>query len=468
MIIEHHKNYILKGGLFMSDKMKKSYSGLDYSKFIIPSLIGIILFMIPFKYEGEYTIPVAMLSNLLSGILGNSLPTIITLLITFTGIMTIIYKLFKPSFIENSKELKGLFDVNTFWFGVRILAMVLVILTYFKIGPEWIWSEDTGGLLLEGLLTTLLAIFFFAAFLLPLLLNFGLLEFVGSMLTPVMRPIFKLPGRSSIDCITSWLGDGTIGVLLTNNQYEEGYYSTREASVIATTFSAVSITFSLVVLDEVGLAHMFLPYYLAVTFAGIVAAIIIPRMPPLSRKDDNYLKEINRDNMENVPAEYTPYTWGVNQAIETANENMDINRFVKSGLHNVLEMWIGVVPVIMAFGTVAAIIANFTPVFSWLGMPFTPILNLLKIPFAAEASQTMIVGFADMFLPSVIGASIESELTRFVIAGVSVTQLIYLSEVGAVILGSKIPISPLELFVIFIQRTLVTLPIIALVGHLLF
>lgn len=452
----------------MSDKAKKKYSSTDYSRFLLPSLIGIILFMIPLKFQGEYTIPVAILSKGVAGLLEPALPTIITLLITFTGIMTIIYKIAKPSFIENSKELKGLFNVNTFWFIVRIIGMLLVILTYLEVGPEWIWNENTGGLLLHGLLTTLLTIFFFAAFLLPLLLDFGLLEFVGSMLTPVMRPIFKLPGRSSIDCITSWLGDGTIGVLLTNNQYEEGYYSTREASVIATTFSAVSITFALVVLDEVGLVQHFVPYYLAVTFAGVVAAIIVPRIPPLSNKKDDYLTNVNRDNMENVPQGYTPFTWGLDQAIEKAKDSTDLSGFVKGGLHNVLEMWIGVMPVIMAFGTMAVILAEFTPIFTWLGMPFIPILKLLNIPYAVEASQTMIIGFADMFLPAVIGASIESELTRFVIAAVSVTQLIYLSEVGAVILGSKIPVNVVELFVIFIERTLITLPIIALIGHVLF
>ncbi len=307
-------------------------------------------------------------------------------------------------------------------------------------------------------------------FLLPLLLDFGLLEFVGSMLTPVMRPLFLLPGRSSIDCMASWLGDGTIGVLLTNKQYEDGYYSTREAAVISTTFSAVSITFSLVVLNQVGLKEYFVPYYLAILLAGVVAAIIVPRIPPLSRKPDNYLTEVNRDNMENVPEGYTPYTWGgLNQAVEKAKHGgANLGQFMTNGLFNVLEMWIGVLPVIMAFGTVATIIAEVTPVFTWLGIPFIPILKLFRIPYAVEASQTMIIGFADMFLPSVIGASIPSELTRFVIAGVSVTQLIYLSEVGAVILGSKIPVSVGELFIIFIQRTLVTLPIIALVGHILF
>lgn len=451
----------------MSNK-QSSHKSSDYLRFLIPSIIGILLFMVPLKYQGEFTIPVAILSGLVSGVLENYLALIVTLFISITGVVTIWYKVAKPKFIEESKELKGLFNVSTFWFIVRVVGMILAILTYFEIGPEWIWNENTGGLLLHGLLTTLLTIFFFAAFLLPLLLDFGLLEFIGSLLTPIMRPVFRLPGRSAIDCITSWLGDGTIGVLLTNNQYEEGYYTTREASVIATTFSAVSITFSLVVLAEVGLVQYFLPYYLTVTFAGVVAAIIIPRIPPLSRKKDNYFDGVGKENMEVIPQGYTPYTWGVEQAVVKAKKGSNVGEFIKSGLHNVLEMWVGVMPVIMAFGTIAVIIAEFTSIFTWLGMPFIPILNLLKIPFATEASQTMIIGFADMFLPSVIGASIESELTRFVIAAVSVTQLIYLSEVGAIILGSKIPVSPLELFVIFIQRTLVTLPIIAIVAHMLF
>jgi nucleoside recognition membrane protein YjiH len=34
-----------------------------------------------------------------------------------------------------------------------------------------------------------------------------------------------------------------VGVLITSRQYEEGFYSRREATVISTTFSVVSITF---------------------------------------------------------------------------------------------------------------------------------------------------------------------------------------------------------------------------------
>ena len=153
-------------------------------------------------------------------------------------------------------------------------------------GPEAIWSENTGGLLLSetGLVTFLFTIFLFAGILLPLLLNFGLLEFFGTMMVKVMRPLFKIPGRSSIDALTSWIGDGTIGVLLTSKQYEEGFYTKKEAAIIGTTFSVVSITFSIVIIEEVGLGAYFLPFYGTVVLTGLILAFIMPRIYPLVRK----------------------------------------------------------------------------------------------------------------------------------------------------------------------------------------
>lgn len=440
----------------------------DYLRFILPSTIGILLFMIPFKYNGDTTITVALFSNIITQLFSDKLPFIITAFICITGILSIIYRLYKPSFIYKSNFLKSIFDINTFWLLTRCVAMIIAIMVCFKIGPEWIWSDDTGTLILYDLLPTLFCMFLFAGFLLPLLTDFGLLEFIGVLLTNFMRPIFTLPGRSSIDCIASWVGDGTIGVTLTNKQYEEGYYTTREAAVIATAFSAVSITFCLVILSQVNLEHMFLPYYLSVTCAGIFAALILPRIPPLSKKPDKYVGNTKKDTTEDIPTNLTSLQWGSLLAVNKAVENRGIKKFITHGVQTVLDMWLSVVPVIMAFGSIALIIAEYTPLFQWLGIPFIPILKLLRIPYAKEASQTMIVGFADMFLPSVIGAKIPSELTRFVIAGVSVTQLLYLSEVGAVILGSKIPVSLGEMFVIFLQRTLITLPIIALTAHLIF
>jgi nucleoside recognition membrane protein YjiH len=211
---------------------------------------------------------------------------------------------------------------------------------------------------------------------------------------------------------------------------------------------------------------MFLPFYLIVSFAGIVAAMIVPRIPPLSKIPNTYYTDV--PHQEDVPAGMTARKYGLQLALEKAEKSPGFVGFCKNGVENVLEMWLGTIPVVMAMGTVALIIAEFTPVFDILGMPFIPLYQLLQIPEAQAASETVIVGFADMFLPSVIGASIESEMTRFVVAATSVTQLIYMSEIGSIIMGSKVPISFWKLFVIFLERTVVTLPIIALFAHLLF
>ena len=329
-------------------------------------------------------------------------------------------------------------------------------------------EQSTGQMLLGDLLHVLFAVFLFAGLFLPLLMNFGLLELFGTIMTKVMRPLFRLPGRSSIDSLASWIGDGTIGVLITSKQYENGYYTKREAAVIGTTFSVVSITFSLVIIGEVDLKHMFVPFYGTVLAAGFIAALIMPRIPPLSKKEDTYIHEKTEKISESVPTGENILTYSYKQALDRAKKEKSVYQFLKEGGQNILDMWMGVAPVVMAFGLIALIIAETTPLFQWLGLPFVPLLELLQIPSAKEASETILIGFADMFLPSILASSIEEEITRFIIAALSVTQLIYMSEVGGLLLGSKVPVSFKDLTVIFLLRTLITLPVITLIAHLIF
>ena len=453
----------------MKNITKDKFSINDSLAFIIPSLIGILLFMIPIKFNGEITIPVALMSKFLANLLGDYLTAIITLTVCISAILSIIARVFKPDFITKNEFLNTLFNVKPLWIISRTLGAVFCLLSLFNFGPEIIRSSGTGAFVLNDLLTILFTIFLFAGLLLPLLLNFGLLEFFGAILTKIMRPVFTLPGRSSIDCITSWLGDGTLGILLTNKQYEEGFYSKREAAIISTTVSAVSITFSLIVIDTVGLSHLFIPFYVTVTLSGIVAAIILPRIYPLRKIPNTYYNNKEQKDDETIPNGHTSFSWGYNKAIVKAGNNPGAKAFLIDGIKNVLDMWLGVLPVVMAFATIALIIAEYTSVFQILGLPFIPFLNLLQVPEAIAASQTLVVGFADMLLPSVLAAnSITSDMTKFIVACTSVSQLIYMSEVGGVLLGSKIPVSLKHLLIIFVERTLITLPVIVLIANIIF
>nr|WP_232847191.1 YjiH family protein [Shewanella nanhaiensis] len=425
--------------------------------------------MTPISYQDAITIPIAIVSKGLQALLGTWLTAIVTGVVCFTAIATVVTKLLKPAFITQNAFLNSLLNVTPMWLIIRVLGAVFILLTFAQIGPEAIRSGDTGALVLNDLLPVLFCVFIFAGMLLPLLLNFGLLELFGTLLTKIMRPVFNLPGRSAIDCMASWLGDGSVGILMTSKQYEARFYTQREAAVIGTTFSAVSITFSLVVISQVKLEHMFVPFYLTVCFAGLMAAIIVPKLPPLSWKKDTYIDDTPRHpDDEVIPAGKGVLSWGVEQALNKASKAGGLKHTLTDGMKNVIDMVFGVIPVVMAIGTVALIVAEHTPIFDYLGMPFIPLLELLQVPEATAASKTIVVGFADMFLPSILASSIESDMTRFIIAAMSVTQLIYMSEVGALLIGSKIPVNILELFVVFILRTLVTLPIIAGVAHLIF
>ncbi len=122
-------------------------------------------------------------------------------------------------------------------------------------------------------------------------------------------------------------------------------------------------------------------------------------------------------------------------------------------------------PAVIAVGGAGLMIAEYTPILGWLTAPIVPVLELFRIPEAAAAAPALVAGFLDMFLPALLGAGIESELTRFIIGVISVTQLIYMSEIGILMIKCEIPLKFWHLLVIFLLRTIIGLPIVVAYAH---
>lgn len=444
-------------------------------RFAVPSLLGLLIFVAPIPDgSGAVTIPVALLAEGLQTLLQPALPWIAVAAMAVAGAGTLLWMIAHPRFMDH-RWVRLLFDTTPVWCGIRVVGLTLGIVAVLELGPDWLWGADTAGLILD-LVMIMFTVFFFAGLLLPLLLDFGLLEFAGVLLNKVMRPLFKVPGRSSVDALASWFGDATIGVLMTNQQYQKGLYTRREAAVLGTTFNVVSLTFTVVIMGMLGLQHQFLWFYLTIVIGGFVAAVIMPRIPPLSRIPDTYLVEEGTETTgaeavagasEPMGAVRGTFSRALTGALDRASQ-VRVAEVARRGATNVLEMWMGIIPVIMAVGTVAVIIAETTPLFEWLGYPLIPVLELMRVPEAEAASQTLLVGFADMLLPAVIGADITSEMTRFIIGCVSITQLIFMSEVGGLLLASKIPVRFHHLVAIFLLRTLITLPIVVAMAHVVY
>jgi nucleoside recognition membrane protein YjiH len=442
-----------------------------YLKFIIPSLFGVFIFLVPVVFEQKITIPMGVLVDVVKACGSQVLPAFIVGIIVLSAIVTILVTLLKPRALHAETffgQILSIFEVSWPWIVLRILGAVFAGFVFFKTGPEWVWAEETGGVVLYDLTTVILVIFLFASVLLPLLTDYGLMEFIGTLLRGFFRKAFRLPGRSAIDSLASWLGSGTVGVLITVQQYHAGFYALRETAIIATSFSVVSVAFCLVVAQFSGIDHLFPQFYLTVIVSGLVAAFVTARIPPLSLKKDTYYGPAGKQIQEEVPQDTSLFHWGVQQALERAKKAPGPAGVMKKGALNTLDIWFGLLPSVMAIGTITLALAKRTPLFRYLSYPFIPFLKLLKIPEAAEAAPAMVVGFADQFLPAILTEGIENELTRFVIAVMAVVQLIYMSEIGVLILKSKISLSLLDLFIIFVLRTVICLPVVALMAHCLF
>lgn len=435
-------------------------------KFLLFSALGIALFIIPFQWDGKVTILLGVLTDTLQALLGGYVVYMAMAIVTTSFLGALAVKVVKPNLHEDSM-VKKLFDVDWFWLAARLLGMAFVWMIYLQVGPEFIISRNTGGVIFEDLIPILIPLFFFAILSLPFLTDFGLMEFLGTLASKIFVKLFKLPGRSAVDAMSSWFGAASIGLLVTMQEYDKSFYSQREAAIIATTFSVTSIAFTYVVAKTIGVDNNFVYFYLTIALTGFIAAIIMPRIPPLSLKPDTYHSGKSMLD-EGIPAEYTTYQWAVNRAVTRAHSMPSLGHVFKRSIKNLFDIYFGLIPVIFAIGTIGLGLAEYTPVFNWLAAPLVPLLEWLQIPEAAEAAPAMIMGFADMYLPALVGKSIESEMTRFIVGACSITQIIYMSEVGALILKSNIKLNVLELFMIFILRTLISLLVITSVAHLLY
>ena len=159
----------------------KKHSIKTILTFIIPSLIGLLLFMTPINVEGSITIPIAIISKALQSQMGSSIQLIMTCIVVLMALASLLTQLINPKFVRKSIFLRTLLKVNLFWLAVRILGAIFIVMVYWQVGPEAIISSATGGLVLNDLVPVLFSVFIFAGMLLPLLLNFGLLEFFGTL-----------------------------------------------------------------------------------------------------------------------------------------------------------------------------------------------------------------------------------------------------------------------------------------------
>ena len=428
-------------------------------KFLFYSILGIIAFLAPVTIGGESSILMGHIKSMVIDNYSDSIKYLVVLvsLITITG--TIIGK-FKKQF-KNS-VFQELFICGPINGAVRIGGSIFFLMVHFGVGPKAVLDPNTGGMMAGDLLPSLMVTFCVGVILMPLLTSFGLVEFVGVLIAPFMRRVFKVPGYAAVDAIASFLGDGTIGIVVTDQQYQKGYYTQREAVIIATSFSIVGISFAAVVADFLRFSSIFIIFYSTIAISTVVAGVIIARLPLKKFKDEYYVQGKVEEK------DIISFSLALRKAAAVAEKAKELEIMIDS-VKKVAVLYITFIPVIMFMGTAGLIVAEYTNIFSIISMPLIPFLQLLGFSkeIAESMAPSMIVGFSDMYLPSLLIESVKSDMARFVIGTLSFAQLIFLSETGMILVASKIGFTFWDALKFFVLRTIITFPVIYGIARIL-
>lgn len=446
--------------------MEKSYVNIkNLLKFLLGSAFGILMFLVPIPQGESFTTLLDFLKSWIKGLFGVSLPYIIMIILIVSALLSLYDYFAKPDWIRKNHYLSKAFSTTPLYLVSKLIGAVFVVMVVFEVGPEVVISADTGATIVD-LCGTLFSIVLAFSFIMPFLTDCGIMEFLGVITRPVVRPLFHVPGRASVDLIASWFGASNAAVILTREQYMKGYYTKKEAGFIMTNFSLVSIPFCLMIADTMGIANLFPPFYLCICLVGIILAVIIVRIPPIRTIPNTYREAVGKQINEDIPKDKGMLVHAVEVSCRRA-EKFTVKTVEESGLEVLVGMFFDLIPIVVSWGTIALIIATYTPFFKWISYPMGMYLEFLGVPEAFAAAPATLVGFTDMFIPALLSVGLVSVKTKFVIGVLSLVQIIYLTEVGTIIIKSEIPLNFWKLLLIFLERTILAIPIIVLFANML-
>ncbi len=423
---------------------------MDWLKFLGLSSIGIFMFFIPVTIGEKSTIPLDHAVTFVK----NSAPSLMPFYALIVIILGAVYPFYNKTWNKDT--------VTTVFSVAKVVGVGVAFMAVFNFGPAWLFEKDMVPFLYNKLVIPVGLIVPIGSVFLAFLVGYGLLEFIGVVMQPVMKPIWRTPGRSAIDAVASFVGSYSIGLLITNRVYKEGKYSAKEAAIIATGFSTVSATFMIIVAKTLGLMEMWNFYFWSTLVITFVVTALTVRIYPLSKKPDtNYFGEVIEEEVRtgNIIAN------AFEDGLKASSESESLSKNISTNFVDGFKMAMGILPSILSIGLLGLILAKYTPVFDVLGYIFYPFTAALQIPDAMLVAKASSLEVAEMFLPALLVKE-AALMAKYVVGVVSVSAVLFFSASIPCIMSTEIPLSVKDIVIIWIERTIFSLILAAAVGHL--
>ncbi len=428
--------------------MTKENKARGTTLFCLMSGIGLFSFFVSFQVGDKST----FLVNHLVGWVQTGLAPIMKHIVFLNAIISII-----DLYIRRERFFRN--RANIFMSVAKVIGFIILAMVVFNVGPDFLLAQNVGPTVLFKILIPITITVFIAAFFLPFLLDYGLIDFVGVLTRPIMRPVFKAPGISAVIAVSAFLGNFSIGHIAVDMLQRGGRLTIRESVLIGTGFCTVSVGFLMLLSSAFGLEAYWNFYFWSAFLITLLVTIIQARIWPTAAKPEmciegctqNLEKEFKTDLLKNA----------FHEAVKVAKRQDSLffreKLILKETLLIVASFATGV-----TFFTITGILINqHTPLIQYFAYIFHPILKLVQIPATdiVAASQACAFSFLDVTLPMIM-ASQGGELalgTRYVMAVVPVSAIIFLSAFIPCIMSTDIRVSFFEMIVIWFERIILTI-----------
>lgn len=432
------------------EKNTRHYSTADILLFLLYSAIGIFMFFVPVQFNGTSSIPLDHIVSLFKKI-----PNYNLVYGLFMVIAGVIYAVMNNSWRKSTSGI--------IFFILKLLALVFAFLFVTKSGPAALHAKGMLPLIWNSILVSVATIVPIGSIFLGFITNFGLMEFIGVYMEKIMRPVWRTPGRSAVDAVASFVGSYSLALLITNRVYREKRYTTREAAIIATGFSTVSATFMVIVAKTLGIMDQWLLYFVLTALITFIVTAITVHIYPLSKKPETYV-----DGSPAVIEEPKPITFrrASDEAMDVFKATPNVGKVVLSNFIDGFKMALNIAPSLLGVGMLGLILAEYTPIFDLIGYIFYPFTLLTFVPEPMLTARALATSIAEMLLPAAF--VVEAPLiTRFLVAIVSVSEILFFSASIPCMMATDIPLTMKDYVILWIERVILSILIAAPLLHLI-
>ena len=431
---------------------KVKYTSADIVKFVLFAAFGIFMFFIPISIGGKSTIPVDHIVTLVR-MIPNWGPIYAGIVVIIGGVLPFI----RGTWNKSTSDM--IFSI------LRLLGIPLIIMAILNKGPAFLMREDIVPFIYKSIVISVTTIVPIGSIFLAFLVNYGLMEFIGVFMQPVMKPLWKTPGRSAIDAVASFVGSYSLALLITDKVYQEGKYNKKEAAIIATGFSTVSATFMIIVARTLGIMDMWLLYFWLTLVVTFIVSAITARIYPLSKKPETYYD--NQPGDPEIIVTGNRFQTAIDEGMESFMKAPTIAESVLDNLKNGINLALAIGPLLMSIGVLGIVIAEYTPVFDVVGYIFYPFTLLTRVPEPLLAAKAISLSIAEMFLPALLVTEADI-ITKFLIAVVSVSEILFFSASIPCMMATKIPLTMKDYFIIWIERVVLSIVLTMPILHIIF